>query len=482
MFDQKFIIALIIIIIIFIIIMLIAHLNPKLKVLHSGYWMTNFVESPGEVLKRSNGTFDNAARLALNRVNTRIAAGGGNLEDDHALRANIIRHHILGHEHQYQIDENGRLTNLATRELNERRRHMEILRDDIRRITTLVNGIATTAFDNAIIFGYDGQNEIFMNDQFLQPQAMPELIQTANQRREQAITARQQIALETAAMDTPPSKTFLELSIQNTNDPQNVHDTSITATLGEIIKRLRADQKNMTLPSIDEIWKEIKENGEELSDKRLFKVRDVGEVISRIKSGEKIAVHNLTDEECLQRVWLRIDDPKNRDTKKQLRQAIFDALFDCWEEGIIGKHIVCVTGRITKVLSALTLLDWDEKNWEFKRLEQIKNDIFVKTAKVIEAEATIASKSDDLNIRNAGLSYLDFAITAAAENAATTAAAENNSTENDAAAAAAEEQLASKMKSAIREMILEHVAALGNNVVPPYMVDSIIFEAQAAVL
>ena len=461
MFDKNFIIALVIIVLIFVIIMLIAHFNPKLKVLHSGFWLSNFVESPNEVLRRSNGTFDNAARIALERVNTRIARGGGNPAIDHELRANIIRHNILGHEHRYDLDENGRLTNNATRELNERRRHMQVLRDDFRRITNLINGITTTALDNVIIFGYDGQNQIFMNDQFLQPQDMPELIQTANQRREEAITARQQIALESTPSDVPPSKTFLELSIQNTNDAQNVHDTSINATIGDIIKRLRADQNNMILPSVDEIWEEIKKNGEELSDKRLFKINDVGEVIVRIKMGERIIIHNLTDEECLQRVWLRINDPKNNETKKQLRQAIFDALFDCWEEGIIGKHIVCVTGRVTKLLSALTLLDWDEKNWEFKRLEQIKNDIFVKTAKVITDEATIASKSDDPDIKNAGLSYL------------------GSDTE---ASEAAEEQLASKIKGAIRDMILAHIKELGTNVVPPYMVDSIIFEAQAAVL
>ena len=461
MFDKNFIIALVIIVLIFVIIMLIAHFNPKLKVLHSGFWLSNFVESPNEVLRRSNGTFDNAARIALERVNTRIARGGGNPAIDHELRANIIRHNILGHEHRYDIDENGRLTNNATRELNERRRHMQVLRDDFRRITNLINGITTTALDNVIIFGYDGQNQIFMNDQFLQPQDMPELIQTANQRREEAITARQQIALESTPSDVPLSKTFLELSIQNTNDAQNVHDTSINATIGDIIKRLRADQNNMILPSVDEIWEEIKKNGEELSDKRLFKINDVGEVIVRIKMGERIIIHNLTDEECLQRVWLRINDPKNNETKKQLRQAVFDALFDCWEEGIIGKHIVCVTGRVTKLLSALTLLDWDEKNWEFKRLEQIKNDIFVKTAKVITDEATIASKSDDPDIKNAGLSYL------------------GSDTE---ASEAAEEQLASKIKGAIRDMILAHIEELGTNVVPPYMVDSIIFEAQAAVL
>src|SRR5205807_946238 len=83
---------------------------------------------------------------------------------------------------------------------------------------------------------------------------------------------------------------------------------------------------------------------------------------------------------CLRGVWARADDPRNAATRGQMRQALFDSLVDAWEEGIAGRKITCVNGRTTRILSALVLLDADERNWQVKKLEQFKNDIFEEAA------------------------------------------------------------------------------------------------------
>ena len=152
---------------------------------------------------------------------------------------------------------------------------------------------------------------------------------------------------------------------------------------------------------------------------------------------------------------------------------MFDALYDCWEEGIAGRKIVCVNGRTSRILSALILLDWDEKNWEVKRLEQFKNEIFARAGAVIAAEAERAAQSADADMRQAGRAHL-------ARTAAEIAAAGE-------APADAQGRLADQMRAAIGAMVDAHVRELEETLgvrdaIPGYMVAAVTKDAQAAVV
>ena len=90
-----------------------------------------------------------------------------------------------------------------------------------------------------------------------------------------------------------------------------------------------------------------------------------------------------------------------------MRQAAFDALVDSWERGIGGDKIQCVDGRIGRMLGSLVWLDHDENNWQMRRLEQHKNDIFSKAAEVIRAAAAeAAEQTADAALQAVGRSYL----------------------------------------------------------------------------
>ena len=171
--------------------------------------------------------------------------------------------------------------------------------------------------------------------------------------------------------------------------------------------------------SMIDIENEIKKNAREFSENRPKKTMEVLEVITKIKQGEKIVSLDLTDEECLILIWNRANHPLNKENCKKIKQAIFDNLMDCWEidelnnivNNLLGLNtphykIVCVTGRITRILSSLMLLDFDPKNWEVKKLEQFKNEIFEKVRIIIDEEAQNATLTPNFHMQNAGKTIL----------------------------------------------------------------------------
>ena len=180
---------------------------------------------------------------------------------------------------------------------------------------------------------------------------------------------------------------------------------------------------------------------------------------------------SITDAICLQLVWNRAEHPENKKNKELIKQAIFDNLVDCWERDIFGNDtIVCVTGRSTRVLSSLTLLDFDESNWSVKKFEEFKNDIFKKVKIIILDNAKEATYSNNIDLQNAGKTYL------------ATTAAELNSI--DAPSEGAIIELNTKIKQDISDMIDNYVKKLEleyNTIIPDYMKKSVEMEAISSI-
>ena len=200
-------------------------------------------------------------------------------------------------------------------------------------------------------------------------------------------------------------------------------------------------------------------------------------VIEKIKEGEKITALEIdgeptTDAMCLQYVWNRTNHPNNASKKNQMRQAIFDNLLDSWELNAISKvrEIVCVTGRATRIISSLTLLDFDEQNWEVKKFEEFKNEIFIRVKNIIQEEAIKATHDPNEDIQNAGKMYT-----------ATTLEEFNLITKPTQEATA---ELNTRIKESISNMIDSYVINIEkefNTNIPNYMKNSVKKEAIASI-
>jgi hypothetical protein len=218
---------------------------------------------------------------------------------------------------------------------------------------------------------------------------------------------------------------------------------------------------------VDEVRREIAAGAERYSESRPQVVQDVSDVLDRLELGEMVVTVGATDAECLVLVWRRASDPRNAAHKNRIQQAVFDALADCWEDGLDQRHIVCVNGRTGRLLAALVLLDWDERNWVIKTIEQLKNDVFAAAKDAIEEVALKAADSPDLPYAAAGRNYL------AAD------ARDLVKTSEDA-----ERRLSDSMRAAITAAcgdIVDSVNARSPGAVPLHLAKSVLAEALAAV-
>lgn len=485
-----------------------------------GYWRSHLFESPWDVYRRSNGGFDDAARLALRRATGRAEPTPA----EHGIAATILARNVLGQAPApVALDREGRPTAAAAAAARERRAAYDAARHHFERALEgfVADGGrreppgrppplgAPFVIDGALAFAFEGAGHaagddwllaalLFEHDELwgdpgplrrelgpgvdleemIQVLIRPDagLVGLADVAREQTVRQRRGEAQAAAAAHgggrRAATAAYVRLAQQQTNDPQNTHDPGVLACLRAVVARLRADQGPVeNLPTVDAIIAEIRKRGDGLSEGRPRLIKDAVEVAERAKAGENVMGLGATDGECLRRVWARADDPRNAANAGSLRQAVFDALCDCWEDGMAIRHIVCVNGRTTRFLAALVLLDWDERNWALKKLEQFKNDVFERAAAVIDAEARAAAADPDAGRRAAGRAYL----------AATPAeAAAAGAVPPEAAAA-----LAATMRAAIARMVADYLAALEasgvRDAIPSYQVEAVVAEAQAAV-
>ena len=283
-------------------------------------------------------------------------------------------------------------------------------------LETLLNNDPLLAVIFAEDWGPDGAGGLQGVDIVIVPDG--ELADFAQNRREASIQTRRAAAAEVADTRGGGAGTragaYLDLSSRNTSDSQNSHDPSVNAAKKAIVVRLRADQGAYDrLPTLDQIVDEVRKGTDDFSrDPRTGMPRPAltekaVAVVRRAHNGERSSSATASDEEVLRRVWARGDDTQNAERKGLMRQAAYDALVDSWERGIGGDKIQCVDGRISRMLGSLVWLDHDEKNWQMRRLEQHKNDIFSKAAEVIRAAASeAAEQTADAGLQAVGKSYL----------------------------------------------------------------------------
>lgn len=205
-----------------------------------------------------------------------------------------------------------------------------------------------------------------------------------------------------AKKTTQPANKYLDLSIRHSNDSQNVHDPGVTASMRATTKRLLAEHPKKSWLSLRDIKQEISFGKYGISDISRHKLQ---EVLAAIVLTNIPTTIGLSDAEALQLIWTRAMAPKNLKNVNKLKQAVVDILaMECFNDNL--KRPYCLQGRTEKILSALVLNDYDERNWDVKTLEQFRNDVFESAKATIRLEAQKISKSPDLEMQTIGKGFL----------------------------------------------------------------------------
>ncbi len=183
------------------------------------------------------------------------------------------------------------------------------------------------------------------------------------------------------AVDDPEFKQKTLLSRQEwQSDSQNVHDAAIYEELKTQVSQVMNENrklKDIQLHGYDEAvnWLRVRYKNDPA------KQADIDKVISTLSNDYPVgSIPNVKEKDILTAVWQRTFDPDNAKNAPQIREAMGDAVLDCVERG----HVVCVSGRTSKVWQALARLDKDEEIGILKTKQAIRNEIYQKAAKIVD--------------------------------------------------------------------------------------------------
>lgn len=134
---------------------------------------------------------------------------------------------------------------------------------------------------------------------------------------------------------------------------QNVHDHAVLEEATKAMQSLPASSENP-----GDGWRRLHSTlrGSACFDVSSQERKDALRVLDRMKSGIVHGRLGMTEEEALDRVMARIDDPINADRRDNLLETLIKSLATGVEDG----EVVCSTGRIMRVVGALDGADAGE--------------------------------------------------------------------------------------------------------------------------
>jgi hypothetical protein len=102
-------------------------------------------------------------------------------------------------------------------------------------------------------------------------------------------------------------------------------------------------------------------------------------VLASLDSNHNIGIlGNITEKDLVTAVWRRSFDPAN--AGKNIKHSLADAILDCAERN----HVVCITGRSSKIWQALARVDKDPEMGIFKTKQILRNEIYERAAKIVD--------------------------------------------------------------------------------------------------
>ncbi|QJX71675.1 hypothetical protein F-S17_0423 [Faustovirus] len=209
---------------------------------------------------------------------------------------------------------------------------------------------------------------------------------TAIEQAAPAVTeARREEALAEADTPIEAAETFFEASVNHTNDPQNVHDTAVIQDMKATFNKIQTGMGIME--SLAEIETYARRH---INDKA--KAQFVVNAVVNARKGERIVAYNATEDVVLASVWQRIKHPSNHIRHQQMIDNLMIAL----EES--GRPGVCINGRTTRYLGALVLNDFDPEVGNALTTEDYKNEIYMKSNKMLKDAIARAEQSPDEGI------------------------------------------------------------------------------------
>lgn len=169
-----------------------------------------------------------------------------------------------------------------------------------------------------------------------------------------AVEPQRAVPMQVPIPITPPvlikkdKKRENRLKFEVKSSAQNVHDHNVN---DELARRYNGLKKSKLARDESKSYLDMLEfiNKHDKSKRKIVRGFDAGDGLSRFYYDNEATIWFT--------VWRRIHSPENKDNVDDLKQSLANAVEDCNEDG----ELVCTTGRATRALNSLTLMDKDEK-------------------------------------------------------------------------------------------------------------------------
>lgn len=383
------------------------------------------------LLEISNGTFDDAARDALQDLDAQTEL----TPEQHAMRGNIIRYNMLENPRHVprgpaERRQFGRMVRDYENAIRGVGRRLQ-LRDHVGG-GEIINGAAGGW--NGIGGGWNGgagngwngnrdddavilHNAMTLNDLFGPAVADPieqdfdilQMMIMLNGAINEAAPVVQHNTIERRVTEATLGAENRAEVVENalrprfTEDTQNVHDTKISGDSNEILRKISAP--------VDveiEIAGAERYITDEADLKPIARERALGALRKMAERGP-MSTYGLDEGHILALVWKRCSHVRNIVRRDEMQQSVASALADCYD-GTPPK-LVCANGRCTRVINSLALIDYDPSITSVMTFEAYKNEVMREVGEIFD-NALEAAAEGTPEQRTVAESYRNPAATA----------------------------------------------------------------------
>jgi hypothetical protein len=364
---------------------------------HFEYWKSMYMEQPDNLIKRSNGTFDNIARLTFDRVDL----SSRQTVDTYLLCSKILINHAVLNDDCDKIAKLYFGTTAARGPIGPQVAESDPvlcgkITAPIRQDSITSNGV--DLFDyiyknciSAILATSNKLKDIRkIVNQFIYIYAYMHIIkfnENNDYMKRLNIYYKSMLNVKYHICNKIRHKYIKPIY---TSDYQNTMDITVMRSVKSIIEILKESYYNLESPmnvDIKDIINYYRENPHYSKHivTGLDRLPFLEMVINSLKNASNIHGHiyNISVAELIILLWERIHHPNNKQSIDMLKQALYDALFDCWNRGVGTFIPYCNNGQIAILAGMLTINDFDERTWDIQRTELIKNDIYNDIVKVL---------------------------------------------------------------------------------------------------
>jgi len=322
----------------------------------------NLISTPITLHNKSTGVFDGPAKLALKKLQNKT----NKTSNDKLLEAKIISENILEGETPLRSPITIKVANKYTEALRNPPANIEpYLLDSAENFnaklanTVVIEDDIEIFNDFNILIGNLGTN---IN--------LARQVQAADVKKQQ---------IEISPTEKAAVNNYLDAVKSYTSDPQNSHDTNVSKEIRKTLDII--ENENSIDKSIDEVFVDINEYIRK-SDITVNKKQKAKHSLNIIKDrNDNVIAANRKETDVIKLIWTRAEHPNNSDNEENIKLAVIDALIDITSTNEWGEtNTVCPNGRISRLVGALSALDFNTAVGSLETSDQINNYILEQAA------------------------------------------------------------------------------------------------------